>query len=349
MLSGYRHVFLRNFSPRPSAGFWSRVNPGVVTALIRGRYDAVLIMGWGSITSWLAFASCNALRTPFYINGDNSFVEDPRTLKGRLRRAALRALFARTSGFMLMGTMNGDFYRHFGADQQRFFFMPYAIDNQRFYNGSRMSAAERERSRADIGITDDRMVILFSGKLVARKRPLDLVKALEQMQHRDRVAIVFMGDGSERTTIEQYAKDRGITDVHVLGFVNQTQMPRMYGIADVFVLPSAYDPRGTVVNEAMACGLPVVITDRVGVWGEGDIVRNGENGFVFAVGDVQWLACILDRFAGDPALISRMGSRSLEIIGSWDFDRDVDGILSALRATVQHPSGHELIPARQAS
>jgi len=133
-------------------------------------------------------------------------------------------------------------------------------------------------------------------------------------------------------------KERNIPNVRFLGFVNQSRMPRMYALADVFVLPSARDHRGTVVNEAMACGLPIVITDQVGVWGEVDIVRNCDNGFVFPAGDIDRLAELLDTLVNDEALRSRMGARSLEIISAWDYESDIDGILSALRATVFRPS-----------
>lgn len=350
MLQGYRHVFLRNLSPKPLGGFWSRINPGVVGALARGRYDAVVIMGWGSVTSWFAFLTCLVIGTPFLLSGDNSFVDDtPATIRGRVRRFVLQRLFARTAGFLLMGAMNGDFYRHFGADAGRFFLVPYAIDNERFEVGSAMSEAEREALRRELDIAPSQMVVLFSGKLIPRKQPLHALLAVERMQHRDRVSLVFMGDGSERQMLETYAHEHGIDDVHFLGFVNQTRMPRIYGMSDVMVLPSTYDPRGTVVNEAMACGLPVVITDRVGVYGDGDIVRDGENGFVYPADSIERLATILDTLAVDPALRARMGARSREIIGTWDYDRDVEGILAALKATVPRTQHAPLAMSREAS
>lgn len=342
MLHGYRHRFLRNFSPKTGGGFWTRINPGVVSALARGRYDAVIVMGWGSITSWLTFLTCVTLRVPFHLNGDNSFVEDPPTLKGKIRKQMLRWLFARTSGFLLMGTMNGDFYRYFGADPQRFFLVPYAIDNRRFYDGSRMTPTERATLRGELGVAQDAVVILFSGKLMSRKRPLHTIQALEQMRLREKASLLFMGDGEERRMLEAYAQDRGMHNVHFLGFINQARMPQIYGASDIMVLPSAYDPRGTVVNEAMACGLPVVISDRVGVWGAGDIVRDGENGFVIPVGDVARLAQVLDNLTHDSALRERMGRRSLEIIGTWDYDKDVDGILAALQST-ENKSSHRAL------
>ena len=106
-----------------------------------------------------------------------------------------------------------------------------------------------------------------------------------------------------------------------LGFVNQTAIPKHYAMADVFVLPSTYEPRGAVINEAMACGLPVVVTDRCG--SIGDIVLDGDNAFVYPAGDANALAALMDRMTADAALRARMGRRSREIISSWDFARGV--------------------------
>jgi glycosyltransferase involved in cell wall biosynthesis len=335
MLDGYRHSFLRNSALKSGGGFWTRVNPGVIPALLTGRYDAVLVMGWGSVSTWLAFGTCRAAGIPFFINGDTSFIDDPPTLRGRIRRAILRRLFLRTSAFMLMGTMNGDFYRYFGADPRRFFPMPYAIDNERFTAGSQLTNGARAALRQELGIAPGQMAVLFSGKLIARKNPIHLLQAVERMRHRDRTVVVFMGDGAEREALEQFVRGRALANVRFLGFVNQTRMPGLYASADVFALPSTRDHRGTVVNEAMACGLPILISDQVGVWGEGDIVRDGENGFVLPVGDIDRLAGALDRLADDPLLRARMGARSLEIIGTWNYERDIEGILSALHSTVE--------------
>jgi glycosyltransferase involved in cell wall biosynthesis len=328
LLEGYSHEFLRNLAPTEK-GFFRVVNPGVFTALRRGRFDGVFVSGWGTFTMWLAYLSCLALRIPYFVYGDNAFVIERRGIRGWLRERILRWLFAHAGGFLLQGTMNGDFYAHYGADRRKFFLMPYAIDNDRFRQASRLTPDERRRQRAEVGIPEDRVVFLFSGKLIARKNPVHLLQAVERMRHRNRVAVLFMGDGRERAALETYARARGI-DAHFLGFVNQTEMPSRYALADVLVLPSSGDPRGTVTNEAMACGLPVVISNMVGIYGEGDIVRHGENGFVYQVGDNEALAGLLDRLVEDDALRRRMSERSWEIIREWNFDRDIEGVLRAL-------------------
>jgi glycosyltransferase involved in cell wall biosynthesis len=126
-----------------------------------------------------------------------------------------------------------------------------------------------------------------------------------------------------------YVRTHDLRNVHLIGFVNQSEIPKHYAMADTFVLPSLDDPRGTVINEAMACGLPVVVTDRCGP--VGDIVRHGDNGFVFRPGDIETLATDLDLLASDDSLRRRMSKRSHEIIADWNYTRGVEGVKAMLR------------------
>jgi glycosyltransferase involved in cell wall biosynthesis len=176
---------------------------------------------------------------------------------------------------------------------------------------------------------DDQMGIVFSAKFLPRKDPMTLLRAVDAMQHRDRAVLIFLGNGELRGEMERFAEEHGVATIFP-GFINQTDLPLYYAMGDVFVLPSLDDPRGSVVNEAMAVGLPVIITDRCGA--SNDIAKHGENGFIFTPGDVQSLAKHLDALAGDPELRARMGQRSREIIATWDYARGVEGVLAALKS-----------------
>jgi glycosyltransferase involved in cell wall biosynthesis len=335
VLHGYRYVFLRNFGR--GNGFFRLLNPRIVPALKRGRFDAVLFMtGWAWCTAWIGFAAACLFRIPFLLFGDSSFIPDETSVRARLRAGIMRRLFAMASGFMISGTFNADYYRHYGAAPQRFFPMPWAIDNDRFMTASRFAPGERDALRKRYGISADTMAILFSGKLIERKDPMTLLAAFAGMQQRDRAALVFMGDGPLRPALERYVREHCIAGVHFPGFVNQTEIPKHYAMCDVFVLPSAFDPRATVVNEAMVCGLPVVITDRCGP--VGDIARRGDNAFVFRFGDRAVLADHLDRLAADPDLRARMAARSREIISTWSYDAGVRGVRDALEFLAGRPS-----------
>lgn len=324
LLGGYEHQFLRNYGT--GDGYTRLVNPSIVPAILRGRYDAVIFfLGWGTITSLLGIAACRMSDTPYLLFGDSSFIPPPRVA----RDALLRAIVGLADGLLVSGAFNAHYYQHYGADPARFFAVPWAIDNERFATASRFAPNEREALRARAGIRDDSMAIVFSAKILPRKDPMTLLRAVDAMRHRDRAAVIFLGHGELREDAETFARERGL-NVHFAGFVNQTDLPKRYAMADVFVLPSLDDPRATVVNEAMACGLPVLITDRCGP--AGDIVRHGENGFVFQAGDFLTLASHLDTLAADARLRARMGERSRAIIATWDYSQGVKGVMSALRS-----------------
>lgn len=325
LLSGYRHSFLRNFGA--GDGYARLVNPGIVSKIVSSRYDAIVFfLGWGSITALLGIAACRMSGTPLMLYGDSSFV-GPQT---PLRRAFLRAVVGSADAYLVSGAFNADFYRHYGADPRRFYSVPWAIDNDRYIEASRFAAGERDAFRLRLGISPDDFVVVYSGKLLPRKDPMTLLRAAAAMKHGARTAVLFLGHGELRGELESFARERGLK-THFPGFVNQSELPKHYAAADVFVLPSLDDPRATVVNEAMASGLPVIITDRCGP--AGDIVKDGWNGYVIAAQDVTNLASRLDALAGDATLREAMAARSLEMIKTWNYDRGVEGVREALRAT----------------
>lgn len=331
LLQGYRYRFLRNFGF--GRGYTRLVNPAVVPAIVAGRFDAVLLfLGWGTISSLLAIATCMLTRTPFLLYGDSSFPPPSSSWRERVRASFLRALFRRASGVMASGVLNAEYYRHYGVAQDRIFSLPWAIDNERFSSAGRLSAEERAETRRRAGFAPDEVVFVFSAKLIDRKDPLTLLKAVVQMRNRRRAAVLFLGHGALHDTLSRYAREHEL-HVEFAGFVNQSELPRHYAMADVFVLPSTYEPRGAVINEAMACGLPVVVTDRCGSLG--DIVRDRENALVYPAGDAVALARHLDLLVDEPALRGRMAGRSLEIISTWDFASGVAGLKNALEVVAQ--------------
>ena len=326
LLQGYEYRFLRNVGW--GQGFFRLVNPGLVPALVRGGFDAVLFMtGWAWLSAWIGFAACRVARIPIFLYGDSSYVPAEKSVRAKLRAAVMRSLFQLSSAFMISGKLNADYYKHYRADPRRFFPLPWAIDNERFVEGSAFAPGERDAMRERYGIARDELAVIYSGKLIERKDPMTLLRALARMTHP--AIAVFLGDGALRADLERYAREHNIRAAFI-GFINQTDLPKHYAMGDAFVLPSHFDPRATVVNEAMACGLPIVITDRCGP--SADIVRHGENGYVFAPGDEAALATHLDALARDADMRARMAQRSREIIATWSYAEGVEGVAEALRS-----------------
>src|SRR5207253_516440 len=133
-----------------------------------------------------------------------------------------------------------------------------------------------------------------------------------------------------RASLEQVVRDETLRGVHFTGFVNQSELPKHYAMCDLFALPSTFEPRGLVANEAAACGLPLIVSNRCGCIG--DVAQPGENAFIHPAGDAVALASVLHRLVADATLRARMGERSRAIISEWSFERAVAGVQAMLRS-----------------
>jgi glycosyltransferase involved in cell wall biosynthesis len=255
--------------------------------------------------------------------------------RGPLKRAAKRLFFAglgqAVDAFLAIGALNRQYYLDNGIAASRIFSMPYAVDNAHFRAGADKARATREALRRDLGLEPGRPVILFAAKLIERKRPADLVQGFARIAGAaPRPYLVFAGDGPLRAQLEAMAAALAPGAVHFVGFQGQQELPRYYDLCDAFVLPSAYESWGLVVNEVMCAGKAVIVSDRIG--SGADLVRPGENGAVFRMGDVDDLARALRDVLADPARMAAMGRRSLDIIARWSFAEDVVGLRRALAA-----------------
>ena len=333
VLEGYRYKVVRNYWRWGLGRFFSYVNPGIIRELRAGAYDAVIVFGWGHLSAWLAFAAARLVRTPWILYGDSVSIFDQENgwLKRKLKRAILRPLFRSTSAFLVMGKLNQEFYDSYGVPREKCFRMPYPVDNAFFVRAAEKARAHRAEVRARYGIPVDAVVVVFVGKLIPRKRPHDVLEVVRRLQPTlPYLGALLVGDGKLRASLEAEIAQKGLRNAFLFGFKNQTELPAVYAISDIFVLPSAVDKWGLVANEAMACGLPVVVSDRTGV--SGDLVKHGENGFVYPAGDVASLERLVSALALNSELRRQMGKRSSEIIRTYGYEQCIEGIAEALKS-----------------
>jgi glycosyltransferase involved in cell wall biosynthesis len=326
LVSGYRWKVMGSPIPANPQNRWTMLGTGLIRELMSARYDLVVIYGWAYPANWVAFLLCRTRKIPFLLYGDTNVRDPGALLAAPLRRPVLGRLCRAAAGALYTGAFNRDFYVQHGMPSDRLWFSPYAVENERFALGSRQRARER------LQLCERVCYILFAGTLIPRKRPLSLVDAVAALQSEGRSAgLVFAGSGELEGEIRDRIAKLGVADAHMLGFVNQHALPEVYAAADALVLPSAKDPRATVVNEAMAAGLPVIVSSGTGVWGAGDLVEHGRDGFVFETDDADGLlrAC---RAVLDPELRNRMGSAAADRIKDWSFDTAADGWVEAARA-----------------
>jgi len=210
--------------------------------------------------------------------------------------------------------------------------MPYAVDNDLFRQKAIEASRKREELRKLHGLDPGRPVILFAGKMVGRKRPQDLLEAYIALSPDGRSEpvpyLLFVGDGEMRCVIEQRAAKLRWSPIRFLGFRNQSGLTGYYDPCDVFVLPSVYEPWGLVVNEVMNAGRAVIVSDQVGCGA--DLVRNGENGYIFKATQISELANAISKILENPQKCQLVGEASLGIISKWGFEEDIKGLKEAI-------------------
>jgi glycosyltransferase involved in cell wall biosynthesis len=264
---------------------------------------------------------------PTLFRGDSHLLERRNQTAWRLKRLARRIVFRRPSIFLYVGTHNLAYYRDAGVPESKLLFCPHSIDVDRFAQPNDLWEDQAAIWRREIGIPPDHKVILFAGKFEPKKRPLELIAAVRKMNSEE-LHLLMVGDGELREQVRAQAPD-GTNRVHVLPFQNQSRMPALLRMCDLFCLPSAYaETWGLSVNEALACGRPALVSTRVGC--APDIIRPGFNGDIFQWDDWDDFGRKVNSALGTGAPVNRKSIR--EDAGRFS----TDAAVTALMVAIQH-------------
>ncbi len=341
LIEGYQHEFIEDelkavspYSWRQNVRYWKR-------KLTIEHPDALWLHGYNPLTHTAALYVARSMGIKTLLRTDSHLGDRRRSiLKQLVKRLILPRIFSRVDAFLCIGTLNKKYFRYYGAAEQKLHLMPYAVDNE--YFSSRAKKAEKTKSdlKKELSIEEGRPIILFASKLISRKRPNDLLQAflgVAQMKTL-RPYLLFVGEGPQRAALEKEVARTGNDSIRFLGFRNQSELPICYSLCDLFVLPSIYEPWGLIVNEVMACGKVVVVSDEVGC--SPDLIQNGLNGFCFQARSVpslrQVLQKALERLEGFP-LLEQRAKQTMEF---WSFEQDIKvlrGVFAQLGAKPQEP------------
>jgi glycosyltransferase involved in cell wall biosynthesis len=330
LLQGYAWKNVPNRAPRPSAGnFFGLFNPGLWTLIREGHFDAVLICGYYFASAWISLVAAKWYGTPILFVSDSHGLRSWRAqsrLKLRIKKTLLRWIFSLADGVIVSSSGGVEYLKSLGFPGERVVLAPTAVDNK--WWTAEASKVDRDAVRASWNIPAEGTVTLFCAKLQRWKGPAELLEAFARANVPNSY-LAFAGDGPERGDLEHRAAQLGLGNrIRFLGFVNQSQLPSVYCAADLFVLPSLFEPFGLVVNEAMLCGLPVAVSDSVGA--RYDLVRPGENGYVFPAGDVEALSAVLREILAAPEKRARMGSAARRRMETWSPQEYVDSFVRAV-------------------
>lgn len=337
LLDGYQYKFLPNaFGSDHVGSFFSLFNPAIVGELKRKQYDVLWVHGHNYATFVFAMMGAKLFGIRVLMRCE-THLHLRRTSFKRIVRTYVMQYFYKMicDACLAIGTLNYDFYRSHGVGEAKLFFVPYTVDNTFFLQAAQRAKLRQDELRAQFGLPVHKPLILFASKMIRRKRPMDVLLAYQNLRERHMdAALVFVGAGNQEQLLRQYVRDHKLEGVYFLGFRNQSELPSLYAIADVFVLPSENEPWGLIINEVMCAGLPVVATDEIGA--VVDLVQHGHNGFVFPVGDVPQLTAHLSTLISNPTLREQMGFASQARIEQWSFEVCVDGVQAAMSKVVHN-------------
>jgi glycosyltransferase involved in cell wall biosynthesis len=330
LLDGYRWRLLPSAAGAPiPEGILRRPNWDVAREVATRRYDVVWAHGYADATTWLVLWAARAAGSRLLIREEATLLEHRPLGKRVLKGVGLRALLSGAGG-LYIGEHNRRFLRRYGVPEERLFPARYCVDNDFLRGEAARLGPRRHELRRSFGINDGAPVVLFTGRLVAKKQPLMLLDAFARVRAQTPCWLLVAGDGPLRDEVER----RHLPGVRLAGFLDENELPRAYAAADLLVLPSGWDETwGLVVNEALNFALPVVVTDKVGC--AADLVRDGWNGRVVSHRSAGDLAEAIGELVADGKQRRVFGERGRRLVEDYSLRACADGIVAACLAVTR--------------
>lgn len=321
----YPHVFLRNYMPSagrrlPMVGY---ATLGLTRELRTFAPDYLIVYGYNQLSQWLAFAYGWQHNIPFALRSDsNALLDTGTSWRNRLRRRLVGEIVRRAHAVLPVGTANREYWLRHGARGEQIVMAPYAVDNDRI--------ARRVGRRAPA--RDGRCRLLYIGRLLPRKGVDLLIDAFERVRADVNVDLTIVGDGPDRARLIDRQSSAARAQTRWLGKLTNDQAIERMAQADLFILPSRYEPWGLVINEAMAAGLPVIADERAG--GALDLIEPGKTGWTYEHGSVDSLSRTIRQAVGDRDRLAEMGLAARSRIADWTIAATVDGMVGAIESAL---------------
>ena len=306
------------------------INPDVIQQIASYNPDVIIIYGWKFDSHWKLMRHFRG-KIPIYFRGDSTLLDERAglSLKKLIRKIVLKWVYRHVDFALSPGSASDAYFKWVGLKSEQIIRVPHAVDNQRFTGEVREGNNELGKRAAewkkDLGIAEDKKVFLFAGKFEPKKDPLLLINAFKKIQQKyPDIHLVMVGDGILKPEIEKSSKiniyqptTNNTQSITILPFQNQSLMPIVYRLADVFVLPSRGpgETWGLAINEAMACGRAVLVSSKCGA--AADLVEDEVNGLVFKAGDEQDLMAKMERML--KVNLKKWGMASREKISNFTY------------------------------
>lgn len=329
MLDGYKYQFLPCVGTRDRLTYIKPYNYGLKKLLGNYSPDALIILGYNRPFHWTAMLIANRLGIDVYIRDDMNLISKKRSYVNIVaKKIFFRIIDRYIKGYLTVGKLNYDYYRYHGVAKHKLHNVPWAINNDFFNTQLRNIVNKVYELRRELGISNSSPVLLYVGKLLRDKGILELLDAFDLLSERVSSIpyLILVGNGE----LFAEARARSHKNPHIIpvGFKNQAELRFYYALCDLLILPSHHETWGLVVNEAMAAGKAVIVSNKVGCWP--DLVEDRKIGRVFMAGDVQSLLSTLIECLRDPEQLIAMGQAGLSKIDSFSYQMNMERIVEIL-------------------
>ena len=285
LLSGYDYEFIENTSSSPSSlTYLGTKNPSLINRIKAYNPDAMIIYGWKH-HSHLSALNHFRKKIPILFRGDSTTLDDfsDSSLRSYLRYTLLKWVYKKVDYVLSPGAASDQYFLKSGIRQHQIIRAEHAIDNERFMNMTKIEEEQLCKLRTSLSLKSDEIVFLFAGKFIHKKNPVLLIDTFAQLKEiNDNVRLLLAGDGILNDEINKRINELHLNiakSINVLSFQDQQQMKLLYRVSDVFVLPSKSETWGLSINESLASGTPVIVSNKCG--SSHDLVKHGVNGLVF--------------------------------------------------------------------
>jgi glycosyltransferase involved in cell wall biosynthesis len=293
--------------------------------ILRGDYTVAHLAGWGHWVVRLAILCCKIRGVPFSVESDSPLLPELNGWREQLKRLLYPTWMRWISYAIPGGSRQAAFFRYYKVPDDKILISHMTVDTEKIRS---TKSTPKQEFRNAKGIPQDQVLFVFVGRLLEQKGIDTLIEAFGLVQKESpRAALVIVGDGPERVMVDlAAAKYPG--RIWVVGREGSAGVISWLRAGDVFVLPSRDEHWGLVVNEAMTCGLPVIVSDACGC--VDDLVAVGRNGSIFPVDNAAKLAEAMLQLANDDCKRVSMGKESEAIIEPWTIERQAETIRAAL-------------------
>lgn len=335
LLEGYKYSFIRNYSKRRSLDnkFFDVFNPGVIKVLWKEKAPVIIVNGWSYSSNLMTIFFARLFGKKIWLRCDNPLNQE--LLKSK-RTLFVKKIFLKYTLFnffvdkyLYTGTENRSFFKYYGVSESKLLYTPHAVDNNYFEMQHEDLQKKRDQLKKKFNLPADKKIILFSGKYIEKKRPLDLLQAFGMLD-RNKYSLVMVGDGELRKEMENYIQQNLLQNVFLTGFINQSAISEYYETTDVFVMCSGIgETWGLSVNEIMNFEKPVLVSKICGC--SVDLVKEGINGYTFEEGNIKQLSQLITEVLENENFLISAGKRSKEIIEDFSINDITENIAQALQ------------------